>query len=156
MRSKRKALFTKLNAGLAIWFMSEEQKDHGTRVVANINQAHAIIENHGQWHWHYLCTDLRKECQQLVEKSWHSRKDKNAVNERKPFPFVYKTYETQGRVMIFIKKWQTRTQNCVFFTLKKAVVVTENSVRKLVEIDHLILVCLSLTGIMNVNHCFLS
>ena len=45
-----------------------------------------------------------------------STKDKKAVNERKPFPSVYKTLiKPQGGTMILFK-WQTHTQNWIFYS----------------------------------------
>ena len=68
MRSKRKKLFAKLSAGIAISLTLEKQKDCGTRVVANTNQR--LYLSHGPWHLRQPCPDLRKECQQLVQKNF--------------------------------------------------------------------------------------
>ena len=99
------------NNKVANSLMLEKQKDCGTHVVANTNQAHAIIENRQSktirkprtCTMTFTSTILRSwrrmsiiGTKEFFVESWHSTKDKNTVNERNPFPSVYCLMKSQG------------------------------------------------------------
>ena len=75
--------------------------------------AQILEKNVSNWH------------KRIFLESLHSTKDKNAVNERKPFPSVYKTLTKlkTGTMILLNDKLTLKT---AYLSLKKAAVATEN------------------------------